>query len=47
MSDNNFAIEQLENRLEQLYCYWYIGTCSKKVLFWTVHYPCLKIVCHL
>ena len=25
----------------------YIGTCSKKVLWWTVYYPCvkLKLVC--
>jgi hypothetical protein len=40
---NEFALEQLETRLETLWILVpYIGTCSKKVLWWTVYYPCLK-----
>lgn len=43
VTQNDFAMEQLENRLEMLWIYVpYIGTCSKKVLWWTVYYPCLK-----
>jgi hypothetical protein len=43
MNKNDFALEQLEQRLETLWIYVpYIGTCSKKVLWWTVYYPCLK-----
>ena len=43
MSDQNFAIEPLETRLEQ-FCITvpYIGTCSKRVWFVTVYYPCVK-----
>ena len=43
LNKNDFAIEQLENRLETLWIYVpYIGTCSQRVLWWTVYYPCLK-----
>ena len=40
---NDFALEQLENRLE-MFCIIvpYIGTCSKRILWWTVYYPCVK-----
>jgi len=43
MSDNNFAIEPLEARLEQ-FCITvlYIGTCYKHVWFFTIPYPCVK-----
>lgn len=41
---NDFALEQLENRLEMLCIYVpYIGVCSKKILWWTVYYPCWKV----
>ncbi|MEZ4730052.1 MAG: hypothetical protein R3E79_23220 [Caldilineaceae bacterium] len=41
---NDFALEQLENRLETLCIYVpYIGTCSKRVWFVTVYYPCWKL----
>lgn len=46
MSDKNFAIEQLEERTEQLYCYWYVGICVKWVWFIPVVYPCWKVVCY-
>jgi|GEM_PF-1054271 len=43
VTKNDFALEQLENRLEMLWIYVpYVGTCSKKVLWWTVYYPCVK-----
>ena len=49
-NNNEFALEQLETRLEQLYCYWsaYVGICSQHVWFVTVYYPCLKwrLVCY-
>jgi len=43
MSDNNFAIERLESRLEQ-FCISlpYIGTCYKTVWFIRIPYPCVK-----
>jgi len=43
VTKQDFALEQLENRLE-MFCVYvpYIGTCSKKVLWWTVYYPCVK-----
>lgn len=43
MSDNNFAVERLESRLEQ-FCVLipYIGTCYKTVWFVRIPYPCLK-----
>ncbi|MEZ4734135.1 MAG: hypothetical protein R3E79_44140 [Caldilineaceae bacterium] len=41
---NDFAVEQLETRLETLCIYVpYVGTCSKKILWVTVYYPCLKL----
>ncbi|MEZ4730053.1 MAG: hypothetical protein R3E79_23225 [Caldilineaceae bacterium] len=41
---NDFALEQLEERLETLCIYVpYIGTCSKRVWFVTVYYPCWKL----
>jgi len=43
LNKNDFALEQLEQRLETLCLYVpYIGTCSKRVLWWTVYYPCIK-----
>ena len=43
MSDNNFAIERLESRLEQ-FCISvpYISTCYKTVWFIRIPYPCVK-----
>ncbi len=43
MSDQNFAIEALETRLEQ-FCISvpYLGTCYKRVWFVTIPYPCWK-----
>ena len=44
MSNNReFALEQLESRME-MFCLYvpYVGTCSKKVLWWKIYYPCLK-----
>ena len=43
MSDNTFAIERLESRLEQ-FCITvpYIGTCYKTVWFIRIPYPCVK-----
>jgi hypothetical protein len=43
MLDNQFAIEPLESRLEQ-FCISipYIGTCSRRVWFVTIYYPCVK-----
>ena len=39
LNKNDFALEQLETRLETLWIYVpYIGTCSNKVL-WCVTYP--------
>jgi hypothetical protein len=39
----DFAIEQLEERLEMLCLYIpYVGTCYKKVWFVTIPYPCVK-----
>jgi len=44
LNKNEFAIEQLENRLEMLCIYVpYVGTCSKRIWFVTVYYPCLKL----
>ncbi|MEZ4730036.1 MAG: hypothetical protein R3E79_23140 [Caldilineaceae bacterium] len=41
---NDFAIEQLENRLETLCIYVpYLGVCSKRILFVTIYYPCWKL----
>lgn len=39
----NFAIEQLEDRLETL-CFYvpYVGVCYKRVWFVTIAYPCWK-----
>lgn len=42
MSDNNFAIEPLENRLEQCYIRWYIGWCVRYVWGFPVYYLCWK-----
>jgi len=43
MSDNNFASERLESRLEQLcITFPYIGTCYKTVWFIRIPYPCVK-----
>ena len=40
---NDFAIEQLENRLETLCIYVpYIATCYKTVWFVRIPYPCVK-----
>lgn len=40
---NDFALEQLENRLEMLCIYLpYIGTCYKTVWGFRIPYPCLK-----
>ena len=41
---NDFAVEQLESRLEQLFCIYvpYVGTCYKTVWFVTIPYPCIK-----
>ena len=43
MSENNFAVEPLESRLEQ-FCIAvpYIGTCYKTVWFVRIPYPCVK-----
>ena len=43
MSENNFASERLESRLEQ-FCitFMYIGTCYKTVWFVRIPYPCVK-----
>jgi hypothetical protein len=43
MSNNQFNLEQLENRLETLCIYIpYVGTCYKHVWFVTIPYPCVK-----
>jgi hypothetical protein len=43
LHNNEFAIEQLENRLETLCIYIpYVGVCSRKVWFVTIYYPCTK-----
>lgn len=43
LQQNDFAIEQLETRLETFCIYVpYIGTCYKKVWFVTIPYPCTK-----
>jgi hypothetical protein len=43
MSDQNFAIEPLESRLEQFCIYIpYVGTCYKHVWIFTIPYPCVK-----
>ena len=40
---NDFALEQLEQRLDTLCLYVpYIATCSKRVWFVTIYYPCVK-----
>jgi hypothetical protein len=40
---NDFALEQLEERLE-MFCIYvpYVTTCYKKVWFITIAYPCVK-----
>ncbi|MFN8491362.1 MAG: hypothetical protein U0350_27440 [Caldilineaceae bacterium] len=47
MTEQQFAIEPLENRLEQLRCYWYVGLCIKWIWFIPILYPCWKIACYL
>ncbi|MCB9150033.1 MAG: hypothetical protein H6641_14855 [Caldilineaceae bacterium] len=43
LNKNDFALEQLEERLEMLCIYVpYVGTCYKKIWFFTVAFPCLK-----
>ena len=44
LHNQDFASEQLETRLEQLYCYWYwyVGICYKHVLWVNIPYPCWK-----
>lgn len=43
LNTQDFAIEALETRLETLWLYLpYLGTCSKKIWFVTVYYPCIK-----
>ncbi len=43
VTKQDFAMEQLENRLEMLCIYVpYIGVCSKRVWFVTIYYPCTK-----
>lgn len=43
MSNNQFSLEQLENRLETLCIYVpYVSTCYKHVWFVTIPYPCVK-----
>ena len=44
MTENKeFALEQLEDRLEMFWVYVpYVGTCYKKIWFVTVAYPCIK-----
>ena len=40
---NDFALEQLEERLETLWIYVpYWATCTKRVWIFTIYYPCLK-----
>ncbi|MCB0124828.1 MAG: hypothetical protein KDE58_21380 [Caldilineaceae bacterium] len=43
LNKNDFALEQLEDRLE-MFCVYvpYVGTCYKKVWFVTIPYPCVK-----
>jgi hypothetical protein len=44
-SNENFALEQLEDRLETLsLCFYvpYVGVCYKHVWFVTIAYPCVK-----
>ena len=43
VNKNDFALEQLENRLE-MFCIYvpYVGVCSKRVWFVTIYYPCVK-----
>ncbi|MFN8466654.1 MAG: hypothetical protein U0X20_13940 [Caldilineaceae bacterium] len=45
MNDNqNFAVEQLEDRLETFCIYIpYVGTCYVHLLFLRIPYPCIKI----
>ncbi len=43
MSNHQFSLEQLENRLETFCIYMpYTGICYKKVWFVTISYPCIK-----
>ena len=43
LKNNDFALEQLEERLEMLCLYFpYVGTCRKRVLWWNVYYPCIR-----
>ncbi len=43
LNTEDFAIEQLEERLEMFCLYLpYVGTCYKKVWFITIPYPCIK-----
>lgn len=44
MSNNEFAVEQLEGRLETLcYYYWYVGICYKSVWGIRIPYFCWKV----
>ena len=44
LKKNDFALEQLEERLEMLCLYIpYVGTCRKRVLWFYVYYPCIKV----
>lgn len=50
VNNQDFAIEQLEDRLEQLYCYyyWYVGVCTKSVWGIKIPYLCwkVKLICY-
>jgi hypothetical protein len=45
LHNQDFAVEQLESRLEQLYCYWYwyAGVCYKSVWGFRIPYLCWKV----
>jgi len=43
LTKNDFAVEQLENRLETLWiCVPYVTTCSRTILWVKIYYPCIK-----
>jgi hypothetical protein len=43
LNKNDFALEQLESRLEMLWIYVpYVATCKTTILWVTVYYPCIK-----
>jgi len=50
LHNQDFAVEQLEARLEQLYCYyyWYVGICIKYVWGFPIPYLCwkVKLICY-